>query len=75
VFHSCQPAAIKTIEQPRVGAIDFNQKDVALIGTLLPSMNGLALPFLFRSFEHVQNVPDERTSGNIPKIDRIGKVE
>lgn len=25
-----------------------------------------ALPFLFRSFEHVQNVPDERISGKIP---------
>jgi len=65
VFHWCQPGEMKTIEQPRVGAIDFNQKDVALIGTLLPSMNG-ALPFPFRSFEHVQNVPDERISGKIP---------
>ena len=32
VFHWCQPGEMKTIEQPRVGAIDFNQKDVALIG-------------------------------------------
>src|SRR5258708_39377710 len=44
----------KTIEQTRAGAIDLNRTNVALIGTFVPAMNVLAMPFLFRSIEHLQ---------------------
>lgn len=59
VFHSNQLGEEKeTIEQTRVGAIDLNRTNVALIGTFVPSMNVLAMPFLFRSIEHLQKVLD-----------------
>ena len=59
VFHSRQLGEEKeTIEQTRVGAIDLNRTNAALIGTFVPSMNVLAMPFLFRSIEHLQKVLD-----------------
>jgi tripartite ATP-independent transporter DctP family solute receptor len=59
VFHSRQLGEEKdTIEQTRVGAIDLNRTNVAPIGSLIPSVNALALPFLFRSFDHLHKVLD-----------------
>jgi len=59
VFHSRQLGEEKeTLEQTRVGAIDLNRTNVALIGTMVPAMNVLAMPFLFRSVEHLQKVLD-----------------
>jgi tripartite ATP-independent transporter DctP family solute receptor len=59
VFHSRQLSEEKeTIEQTRAGAIDLNRSNVALIGTFVPAMNVLAMPFLFRSIEHLQKVLD-----------------
>ena len=59
VFHSHQLGEEReTLEQTRAGAIDLNRTNVALIGNLVPAMNVLALPFLFRSIEHMQKVLD-----------------
>ncbi|HLZ02131.1 MAG TPA: TRAP transporter substrate-binding protein [Bradyrhizobium sp.] len=59
VFHSRQLGEEKeTIEQTRVGAIDLNRTNVAPIGAFVPSMNVLAMPFLFRSVDHLQKVLD-----------------
>ena len=59
VFHSRQLGEEKeTIEQTRVGAIDLNRTNVALVGTFVPATNVLAMPFLFRSIEHLQKVLD-----------------
>ena len=59
VFHSRQLGEEKeTIEQTRVGAIDLNRTNVALIGNFVPAVNVLAMPFLFRSVEHLQKVLD-----------------
>ena len=59
VFHSRQLGEEKdTIEQTRVGAIDLNRTNVAPIGSLVPAANTLALPFLFRSFDHLHKVLD-----------------
>ncbi len=59
VFHSRQLGEEKeTLEQTRVGAIDLNRTNVALIGTMVPAVNVLAMPFLFRSVEHLQKVLD-----------------
>ena len=59
VFHSRQLGEEKeTIAQTRAGAIDLNRTNVALIGTFVPAMNVLAMPFLFRSIEHLQKVLD-----------------
>ena len=38
----------ETLEQTRAGAIDLNRTNVALIGTLVPAVKVLAMPFLFR---------------------------
>ena len=60
VFHSRQLGEEKdTIEQTRVGAIDLNRSNVAPIGSLIPAANVLALPFLFRSFNHLHTVLDQ----------------
>ncbi|MBR0753183.1 TRAP transporter substrate-binding protein [Bradyrhizobium jicamae] len=59
VFHSRQLGEEKeTLEQTRAGAIDLNRTNVALIGTIVPAVNVLAMPFLFRSVEHLQKVLD-----------------
>ena len=59
VFHSRQLGEEKeTIEQTRAGAIDLNRTNVALVGTFVPAMNVLAMPFLFRSIAHLQKVLD-----------------
>ena len=59
VFHSRQLGEEKdTIEQTRVGAIDLNRTNVAPIGSMVPMANVLALPFLFRSFNHLHHVLD-----------------
>ena len=59
VFHSRQLGEEKeTIEQTRAGAIDLNRTNVALIGAFVPATNVLAMPFLFRSIEHLQRVLD-----------------
>ena len=59
VFHSRQLGEEKeTIEQTRAGAIDLNRTNVALIGNFVPAMNVLAMPFLFRSIEHLEKVLD-----------------
>jgi tripartite ATP-independent transporter DctP family solute receptor len=66
VFHSRQLGEEKeTLEQTRVGAIDLNRTNVALIGNMVPAMNVLAMPFLFRSIEHLQKVLDGPIGGEI----------
>jgi tripartite ATP-independent transporter DctP family solute receptor len=57
IFHSRQLGEEKeTIEQTRVGAIDLNRTNVAPLGSFIPDANVLALPFLFRSLEHLHSV-------------------
>jgi tripartite ATP-independent transporter DctP family solute receptor len=66
VFQSRQLGEEKdTIEQTRVGAIDLNRTNVAPIGSLIPAANVLALPFLFRSFDHLHKVLDHTIGDEI----------
>src|SRR6476469_2265051 len=66
VFHSRQLGEEKeTIEQTRVGAIDLNRTNVAPIGSLITAANVLALPFLFRSFDHLHKVLDQAIGAEI----------
>jgi tripartite ATP-independent transporter DctP family solute receptor len=59
VFHSRQLGEeSQTIEQTRVGAIDINRINVGAIGDVAPVLNVLALPFLFRSVDHLYKVVD-----------------
>jgi tripartite ATP-independent transporter DctP family solute receptor len=59
VFHSHLLGEEKeTLEQTRAGAIDLNRTNVALIANIVPALKVLALPFLFRSIEHMQKVLD-----------------
>ena len=90
VFHSRQLGEEKeTIEQTRAGAIDLNRTNGALIGNFVPAMNVLAMPFLFRSIEHLQKLTDgpigneilnsfdpyQRDPATAEPIERIRKVE
>src|SRR5262245_23837715 len=59
VFHSRQLGEEgQTIEQTRVGAIDMNRINVGPMGNIAPVLNVLALPFLFRSVDHLYKVVD-----------------
>src|SRR3954468_21315102 len=59
VFHSRQLGEEgQTIEQTRVGAIDMNRINVGAMGNMAPVLNVLALPFLFRSVDHLYKVVD-----------------
>jgi tripartite ATP-independent transporter DctP family solute receptor len=66
IFHSRQLGEeADTIEQTRVGAIDLNRTNVAPIGSMVPLANVLALPFLFRSFNHLHKVLDSEIGEEI----------
>ena len=59
VFHSRQLGEeSQTIEQTRVGAIDLDRINVAVIGDAAPPLSVLAQPFLFRSIDHLNRVID-----------------
>ncbi len=59
VFHTRQLGEEKeTIEQTRVGAIDINRTNVGPLGSVAPVADVLALPFLFRSVDHLHHVLD-----------------
>jgi tripartite ATP-independent transporter DctP family solute receptor len=66
VFHSRQLGEEKeTIEQTRAGAIDLNRTNVAPIGSFVPEANVLALPFLFRSLDHLYKVLDGQIGADV----------
>jgi tripartite ATP-independent transporter DctP family solute receptor len=66
VFHSRQLGEeSQTIEQTRVGAIDMNRINVGAIGNYAQALNVLALPFLFRSIDHLYKVIDGPIGGDI----------
>jgi tripartite ATP-independent transporter DctP family solute receptor len=66
VFHSRQLGEeSQTIEQTRVGAIDLDRINVAAIGDVAPVLNILALPFLFRSIDHLYKVIDGAVGDDI----------
>lgn len=66
VFHSRQLGEEKeTIEQTRAGAIDLNRTNVAPIGEFVPLANVLAMPFLFRSADHLHSVLDSQIGQDI----------
>src|SRR5262245_47119359 len=68
IFHSRQLGEEKeTIEQTRVGAIDLNRTNVAPIGSYVPEANVLALPFLFRSMDHLYRVLDGSVGADLLK--------
>jgi tripartite ATP-independent transporter DctP family solute receptor len=59
VFHSRQLGEeSQTIEQTRVGAIDLDRINVGAISNAAPVVNALAMPFLFRSIDHLRKVVD-----------------
>ena len=76
-------------EQTRAGAIDRIRTNVALIGNFVLAKNELAMPFLFRSIEHLQKLTDgpigneilnsfdpyQRDPATAEPIERIRKVE
>jgi TRAP-type C4-dicarboxylate transport system substrate-binding protein len=61
ISHSQQLEEKESIDQTRVGAIDINRTNVALIGNLVPSMNVPAMPFLFHSIENQRTMLDRPT--------------
>jgi tripartite ATP-independent transporter DctP family solute receptor len=68
IFHSRQLGEEKeTIEQTRVGAIDLNRTNVAPLGTFIPEATVLALPFLFRSIDHLHKTMDGPVGDDILK--------
>lgn len=59
VFHSRQLGEEKdTIEQTRFGVIDMNRINLAPLNNLVPETSIPALPFIFRSTEHMRKVMD-----------------
>lgn len=59
LFHSgALGQELDTIEQTRVGAIDLNRINVALLASAIPELNALGMPFLFRSEAHLYKALD-----------------
>ncbi|MGQ3356249.1 MAG: TRAP transporter substrate-binding protein [Phreatobacter sp.] len=76
IFHSRQLGEEKeTIEQTRIGAIDINRTNVAPLASFIPEANILALPFLFRSVDHLHAVLDGPVGDDIlASFERYGLV-
>lgn len=76
IFHSRQLGEEKeTIEQTRIGAIDINRTNVAPLASFIPEANILALPFLFRSVEHLHAVLDGPVGEDIlASFERYGLI-
>lgn len=76
IFHSRQLGEEKeTIEQTRIGAIDINRTNVAPLASFIPEANILALPFLFRSVEHLHKVLDGPVGDEIlASFERYGLI-
>ncbi len=59
VFHSAQLGQERdTIDQTRFGVIDMNRINMAPFNNLVPETNVPALPFVFRSIEHMRRTMD-----------------
>lgn len=59
VFHSNQLGEEReTLDQTRAGAVDLNRTNAALAGNYVSALNVLAMPFLFRSIDHLRAVLD-----------------
>lgn len=59
VFHSRQLGEEKdTIEQTRFGVLDMNRINLAPLNNLIPETSVPALPYVFRSIEHMRTVMD-----------------
>lgn len=68
VFHSRQLGEEKdTIEQTRFGVIDLNRINLAPLNNLVPETQIPALPFVFRSVEHMRKVMDGEIGDEILK--------
>jgi tripartite ATP-independent transporter DctP family solute receptor len=66
VFHSRRLGEEQeTIEQTRIGAIDLVRTNVAPLGRFIAAANVLALPFLFRSSDHLHKVVDENLGDEV----------
>jgi tripartite ATP-independent transporter DctP family solute receptor len=71
VFHSRQLGEEKeTIEQTRVGAIDLNRTNVAPLADVVPELNVLSLPFLFRSQGHLHRALEGQIGDDV-----LGRLE
>jgi tripartite ATP-independent transporter DctP family solute receptor len=59
VFHSRQLGEERdTIEGTKAGAIELNRTNIVPLGAFVPTVNALAMPFLFRSPDHLHKVLD-----------------
>ncbi|MBH0237690.1 TRAP transporter substrate-binding protein [Methylobrevis albus] len=59
VFHSAQLGEEKdTIEQTQFGVIDMNRINMAPLNNLVPETSIPALPFIFKSIDHMHKVVD-----------------
>jgi tripartite ATP-independent transporter DctP family solute receptor len=76
VFHSGELGDEgQTIEQTRAGVIDISRVNAVEIGQFAPALKVLALPFLFRSDDHVHNVIDGPIGNEIlASLDAFGFV-
>jgi tripartite ATP-independent transporter DctP family solute receptor len=68
VFHSAQLGQEReTIEQTRFGVIDLNRINMGPFNNLIPETFVPALPFIFRSVEHMRKVMDGAIGDQILK--------
>jgi TRAP-type C4-dicarboxylate transport system substrate-binding protein len=56
-----------TIMQTTAATIDLDRTNAALISDLVPTTNVLAIPFSFRSAEHLQRAPGGPIGNEIPE--------
>lgn len=66
MFHSAQLGQEKdTIEQTQFGVIDINRTSIGNFNNIVEETQVLALPYIFRSVEHMHDVVDGEVGGQI----------
>ena len=58
----------ETIEMVQVGALDMVRTSVGPLGTIVPEMSVLSLPYIFRSAEHSYRVVDGEIGDDLAKL-------
>lgn len=58
----------ETIEMVQVGALDMVRTSVGPLGTIVPEMSVLSLPYIFRSAEHSYKVVDGEIGDDLAKL-------
>ncbi|MEQ8862122.1 MAG: TRAP transporter substrate-binding protein [Thalassobaculum sp.] len=76
IFHSMQLGGEKeALEQVQVGALEMTRVSVGVVGPIVEEFNAFALPYFFKSVDHMHKVVDGEIGTNLQnKLEKGGLI-